>query len=297
MIICAADIHFRWTKPPSRIGTLEEFIETQFNKFEFMLNYGRKHHYPTIVIAGDLFHQSTGCPAWMFSRLIRLIKEYNYDGSDDAYGTITAIPGQHDLPYHQSDLLHTSNMSVLVDSDMLDDAYGLYALFPWASKIVESKKRIAIVHQMVIESDKHQLYPHQAEEKGIVTAKELLKQFPCYKLIVSGDNHRPFAVEHGGCWLVNPGSMTRQRLGENHIPGFYTWDNGKVERIEFPCEQNVLADIRTEKLNNWTGDLSKIYEIMDEIDESQSEDFTTVAQEYFKKHNIRPEVQKLILGK
>lgn len=296
MIICAADIHFRWTKPPSRIGTFEEFIETQFSKFEFMLNYCAENEGAVIIIAGDLFHQSTGCPSWMLSRLITLIKKYvRHDDEHE----ILAIPGQHDLPYHQLNLLNTSNMGVLLSAGVIYSecpTSSAYAMFPWGVEMHESKSNFAVTHRMVIESEKHQLYPHQTDAKGTITAKELLSQFSCYNLIVSGDNHRPFAVEHGGRWLVNPGSMTRQRLGENHMPGFYVYNRGNVERIEFPCEKNVLADIRTEKSNNWSGDLSKVYEIMDEIDEAQSEDFSTVVQEYFKKHNIRPEVQKLILG-
>jgi hypothetical protein len=76
------------------------------------------------------------------------------------------------------------------------------------------------------------------------TAKQILKEYPQYDLIVTGDNHASFVVEHEGRLLVNPGSLTRQTADQaKHKPSVYLWyaETNTVKRVELPIEQGVIS--------------------------------------------------------
>jgi len=291
-MILAADLHFRWDKPPCRKETLEEWIEVQFSKFQFILNGTGP-----ILVAGDFFHKPTGAPAWMFQRLIQMIKESEQ--------TVVAIPGQHDLPYHQADLFHQSNLGVLaasgaVRAELLTDSVDCFAWPGMKYPLSKYEKgRTAITHQMVISSAKGELWPGQSREAGVSTAEQLLRRFPQYELIVSGDNHQPFAYQFRGRWLINPGSMTRQRSNEKHLPGFFIYhDNGQVERAEFPDIHEIqdVPDAPNFSDSMLGANPEAVQELMDGLEAGDEEDFPSALQSYFLKHNVREAIQRRIQG-
>ena len=97
---------------------------------------------------------------------------------------------------------------------------------------------IAITHQMIIENKP--LWPGQEALKG----HQVLKKFPEYQLILSGDNHNAFVAEYKGRKLVNPGSMMRAFADqENHKPRVYLWwaETNEIEAVYLPIEQGVIS--------------------------------------------------------
>jgi hypothetical protein len=114
----------------------------------------------------------------------------------------------------------------------------------------ENKTTVALVHRLVYPS-KTPPWPG-AEESG-TSAKRLLKKYPEYDLIVSGDNHESFVVEHQGRLLVNPGSMMRMTAAQiDHKPRLYLWraKDNSVEEVFFPIEEGVVDRAHIEVQEN-----------------------------------------------
>ena len=294
--ICAADLHFRPDKPPCRTETTEEWISVQFNKFGEILQSSMEFGGAPILVAGDFCHKATGWPAWLFSGLITTIKE------SKECGAIFSAYGQHDLPYHQLNMRQKSNLGVLNVAEAANsyfspvNIYGLI-LFDWGMKFTAiTGKDVAVTHQMVMEDKNKEQYPGQAASAQ--SAEALLRKYPQYKLIVSGDNHLPFAVSFRGRWLLNPGSMTRQRTTETHAPGFYIWQDGEVERRTFKYDPNAVREQSAPAPESgvWGGDLTAVEDMMNDAVGEDDLDFHSALQIYFNERKTRAAVQEKILG-
>ena len=293
-IVCCADLHLRPDKPACRAESLEDWISLQIDKLSYILDFAYEHD-AEVVIAGDICHRATGWPSWMFSRVINTLSNWKIN----VYG----IPGQHDLPYHQLSQLRRGNLGVLIEARVvrhIPDKFCPYDGFPWGVDVVpsEDENDVAVAHMMVLKDRNSELWPGQIKETGAGTAEALLRKFPRYKLIVTGDNHQPFAVQFRGRWLVNPGSMTRQRITETHKPGFYYYEkeSRSAERITLPHEDNLI-DPRTESRNAaWAGDMDAVGAMLDGVEEGEELNFMSALVEYFKQRKTRAEVQRKILG-
>lgn len=238
-ILCA-DLHIRADTPLCRT---DDYFKAQENKVNFIFGLALNHLCP-ILIAGDLGDKSQW-PNWLLEWFSDKILHYGI--------SLFVIPGQHDLPNHKLDNWRKSGIGVLSSSNIInlsfyaDEIYNhnfFIDSFPYG-KLIDGKKEnnkdyslIAIAHQMVIENKP--LWPDQKAPKG----HELLKKFPQYDLILTGDNHNPFVSEYEGRLLVNPGSMMRMKSNqEDHKPRVYIWykDTNTVEPVYLPIEDNVIS--------------------------------------------------------
>lgn len=298
--ILAADLHIRPDKPTCRT---DDFTAAMWRKLEFIFNLSKKNGYPPIFVAGDLGHYHQW-PNWMIEKFIRLVNDYKVE--------IIAIPGQHDLPNHSLKQWRQSAIGVLdesetikllgVDDRKLDWIKDRYIVpFPYGAKINDEfidklldKKapQIAIAHQMVIE-DKP-LWPGQEAIKG----HQLLKKFPNFKLILTGDNHKGFVSEYKGRLLVNPGSMMRTTADQiDHHPRVYMWlgKRSKLELKYIPIESaddvisrehiDRVAE-RNERIDAYTESLKSGFEI--------GFDFKFNLEEHFKHHRARRQVKERV---
>ena len=299
MIICTGDWHIRPDKPACRKETAEEWIEVQFKKIEAILKYSAENDSAPILVAGDFFHKPTGAPAWLLARLIRVID----NGYSEGAGSIYVVAGQHDLPFHQLENLHRSNLGVLLAAEVVfarcHSGMMNAKFFPWGKPIeeVNSKNPIAIAHTMVLKDQQSELWPGQIKDTGVSAAEHLLRKFSCYDLIATGDNHQPFAVEFGGRWLCNAGSLTRQKSNETHIPGFWVCDEGRVDRVDLPYDPDAIQSAATKEASAaWAGNLEAVGALLDEMDVADELDFYTALQAYFRARKVRADVQKKIMG-
>ena len=237
-ILCA-DLHIR---PDTPICRTDDFFGAMECKIDFILNLSKEHDCP-ILIAGDIGNKPQW-PNWLLEWAINKFKGHE----------IICIPGQHDLPNHRLDLWEKSGVGVLhaagairliidqiVRSD-LDLPIFFTSYFPYGIKLqspaTSHRPAIALTHQMIIENKP--LWPGQEAPKG----NNLLKKFPEYDLILSGDNHNPFVAEYQGRKLVNPGSMMRTSADqESHRPRVYLWysETNDIEAIYLPIKQGVIS--------------------------------------------------------
>ncbi|KKM73516.1 hypothetical protein LCGC14_1409780, partial [marine sediment metagenome] len=236
--ILTSDWHIRPDFPASRT---DDFWAALSGKINFILDLGQTHGCP-ILLAGDL-SQRPGTRNWPLWLLYWCMA--NLSRSE-----ILITPGQHDLPGHNIDLLDESGLGVLNRAGAIDirrfaHPYPNFIIHPfcWGEEIeglidTQSGRHIAMAHQMVIE-DKP-LWPGQEAPKG----HELLKKFPEYDVILTGDNHNSFTAEYEGRHLVNPGSLVRSAANQiDHRPRVYLWwaEGNRIEPIYLPIQPDVLS--------------------------------------------------------
>lgn len=233
-----SDWHIRETIPQCRV---DNFWKTQETKVNFILSLAKENNIP-ILCAGDFGH----LPKWSCKLLEWFILKINKSNVK-----IFAILGQHDLLQHQLStwnqsgcgVLHAAEaIKVIFEPTIINDEFIIYP-FHYGQEITNPEKdsnlpMIAMAHQMIIENKP--LWPGQEAPKG----HQLLKQFPEYNLILTGDNHIPFVAEREGRLLVNPGSMMRTTAAQiDHKPRIYLWyaKENKIKKVYLPIEHNIIS--------------------------------------------------------
>ena len=259
--ILTSDWHIRADTPQCRT---DDFTAAMWKKVQFINDLAKEHDIP-ILLAGDLGHRAQW-PNWLIEKFMSIISDIE----------IIAIAGQHDLPGHNLEAIPQSGFGVLSRAGYIQIAVftdnvflspqlkePLYC-YPYGMKIKDNCG-IAMTHQMIIEDKPY--WPGQVAS----SAKSLLKKFPDYKLILSGDNHQPFVVKHEGRLLVNPGSMMRSTADQiDHQPRVYLWEaeSNSVVPIYLPIDKDVIdrshIDTKKEKdarIEAYTTRLSERYEV------------------------------------
>lgn len=274
--ILTADWHIRADSPVCRT---DDFQKAMWGKVDFVFEEAAQRDIP-ILIAGDIGHRPQW-PNWLIEKFMEKINLYDVD--------IKICMGQHDVPEHNLELYPRSGVGVLLRSDYLTfvdgDSPDIVA-FDYGEGIChEDEAFVAVTHQMVIE-DKPE-WPGQVADSAL----SLLKKFKGYKLILCGDNHKPFVVEHDGRILVNPGSLMRTTADQiDHKPRVYLWDGQEVEPVYLPIEQGVISrehiDIgkdRDHRISAYVDRLKTNYEI--------GLDFKKNMAEHFKTNRTRNEIK------
>lgn len=238
--ILSADWHLRHDRPTSR---KDEYLLEQEECVKYIISLANKYDCP-IIIAGDLGHRHQW-PCWLLWWFISMILT-RYKPAPMPL----LIPGQHDIPFHRIDdiwksgiavlelakVLQITSMSVITMFDNLD-----VLSFPWGTPIDHLKGNrlnpvMAVSHQMVIHNKP--LWPGQDAPK----ANSLLREFPEYDLILTGDNHQTFVEEYQGRYLVNPGSMMRMTIDQkDHRPCVFLWygPGNAPEPVYLPAAEDV----------------------------------------------------------
>ena len=280
--ILTSDWHIRADTPQCRT---DAFTEAMWKKVQFICDIANEHDIP-ILLAGDIGHRSQW-PNWLIEKFMSITPDVE----------IIAIAGQHDLPGHNLEAIPQSGFGVLMRAGYIREGYpdSYIQTFPFGTEIKPPfddgwKVNVAITHQMVIEDKPY--WPGQVAS----SAKSLLKKFPDYKLILSGDNHKAFVVEHEGRLLVNPGSMMRSTADQiDHRPRVYLWESktNSVEAVYLPIEQGVIdrshIDTKKEKdarIEAYTTRLSERYEVGLSYEEN--------LKAYFEENRTRQPIQDRI---
>jgi DNA repair exonuclease SbcCD nuclease subunit len=252
--LLTSDWHIRGDRPICRT---DDYANAQWDKIKFILDTANEYNCP-ILIAGDIGHR----PHWgdkLLNQTIDLFQRKDVSA--------IAIVGQHDLPNHRLNKWEEGSVGILNKALGNSNYYsfeilrgdfrcfrGRHRIYPshYSTKLyspVDLKEKslrefhnsrtIALAHQMVIKSQDDKLWEAQKANH----AKGLLRKFPCYDLIVCGDNHQSFVVEHERRLLVNPGSI--MRMSANQIdfkPRVYLWyaETNEVEAVYLPIEKDVF---------------------------------------------------------
>ena len=297
LAILTADIHIRSQKPACRT---DDFFDDQIKKLNFIIDKSNEYNVP-IIVAGDLGHHSI----WG-DKLLSVIIPIFLRCKNGVY----VVPGQHDLPYHRIEnyqksalgvLQSASAITVLLENNpSINDLHKLLLyVFPYGEEMVNPSSKsidgvkMAVTHQMVVQ-DKL-LWDGQT---GASKAKNLLKKFDEYDIILSGDNHKMFVSEYQGRTLVNPGSMMRTTIAQiDDTPSvFLLTDDKKVTQIPLPIRDDAFLDIyidgylsdddKNERLDAYVERLESNVELTLSFEENLTN--------YIHSNNIEKEVEAII---
>jgi len=220
-ILCS-DFHLREDTPICFTG---DFQKEQWDAVEFVQHLQTQYKCP-IFHAGDLFHHWKPSPSLISQALWFLPEDFN------------TIYGQHDLPQHNMELKNKSGLNTLAVAARLWVLKNChFGQEPYEPSMTIKNKTILVWHHLTYIKK-----PFPEAKEG--NAKAILRKYPQFDLIVTGDNHTSFTVEYQGRRLVNPGNLTRQSAAQidyqPRIALWYTEDNS-IKWINLPMQKNVIS--------------------------------------------------------
>jgi len=292
-MIFSADIHARASKPKSR---KDNYLESQDRKLRFLCQLAQES--PPWFVSGDLLDKANS-NQWLEQYLINLFKEYQVK-------PIICL-GQHDLVNHSIELFNESSIAVLQSAGVVevlkndywsDDRYSVfgvsYGIEEYSGSFLKSDKKLKILlwHKMVIKDDT--LWNKQIANTG----EKILRKYPMFDIICTGDNHNTFLCQNKNRFLVNPGSMMRLKTNQkDHKPCVFRWDKGNLEQIFLPIEEDVFDDShiteKEEKESRLDGFITKLNEIRPELNENSSVSFKGNLKNFFQANPETREVEEI----
>lgn len=235
-IICTADWHLRTDVPKCRTETESEWIDFQFSVLKEM--FDTKPDY--VLIAGDIFHRAK--PA---TKLVnRLLSFFNqYKGVK-----IFACAGNHDVSYHNIDLLPECAYQTLIESKVFSQSEDVLSVNFNTEPDSDNVLYPIVLHHEYCSIDS----PSYIKT---ITPDGLIKKYSLADLIVCGDNHTGFTKDK----VIVPGSITIQNADQiNYKPSYYTvkFDEGNsfvdlatIKKHILPTNKEYLSNKHIEESN------------------------------------------------
>ena len=288
LAILTGDIHVRDDQPVCRT---DDFFEAQAKKIAWLRHLQQEHDCP-ILDSGDLFAKAKPSHFLIQWAILNLPAE------------MFTIPGNHDLPSHNLDLLDKSGLGVLRAAaavQVLLRPFNVHSSldvypFPWGAEpsplrrpSKSAQPRIALCHVMTYQGAEP--WPGCKDSNSF----ELLKKMVGYDLVLTGHNHRPFVEEYDGRLLVNPGSLMRSNADQiDFKPRVYLWYGGTdIEAVYVPIEKDVITrdhiDVvndRDKRIDAFVSRLSTDFEI--------SLSFEKNLEEFFSANRVRQGVKDIV---
>lgn len=226
-----------------------------------------------------------------------------------------AIPGQHDLPYHNRADIHKSsyytvvltgiinNLDVEEPEPALPDAPNLMLwAYPWGVSpqnrlldVHRGKMNIAVVHRYIWALAAK--YPNAPADHHVARTHGLHG----YRVAFFGDNHKHFHAQTGAaCPVFNCGCLMRRKTDEIDLRpsvGLLHAD-GSVTRHILECtaaDKTVRVPAKLENLTD-TGQLNTgaFIEELNQLGDTEL-DFREAARRYLRHHEVTPAAKRVLL--
>lgn len=282
-ILCG-DIHLREDTPICRT---DNFWEAQWKKIDFISDLQKKYTCP-VLCSGDLFDYWKPSP---------MLLSWATEHIPDQFHTIY---GQHDLPQHSMELAYKSGLYNLWKNDKLEILnYNMHLKYTvdgcsFGSIPIDCEKRgnqqVLVWHKMVYQGKLP--WPGCTDPLGA----SLLRKYPQYSIIITGDNHKPFVEEYKGRLLVNVGSMMRTTADQiNYKPCVWLWyaETNTVVPVYLPIEKDVISrehlDIQEQRDNRIDSFISRL-----DTDWKASLSFEDNLTIFEKENKVRKSVMDII---
>lgn len=228
--IFCGDIHLRLTKP---IARTDAFTISMWLKFQEINKLALQHDCP-VLCSGDFFDTWKVTPELLSETIDRLTAKW------------FVIYGDHDLPQHSYKLRHKSGLTTLAKAGAVTIVEnGGHGSNKNNGKLKDPKesfeikgKKLFLWHILTWQNE----LPYPGCKTS--NAKKLLKKYPQFDCIVTGDNHKPFIEKYKGRILVNVGSMMRTRADQiDYKPAVWLYyaKTNEVKPAYLPIEENVIS--------------------------------------------------------
>jgi len=240
--IFCSDIHASSNAPIFRCNEPDWFAAMK-RPLDELKRIQEQNGNPPVIIAGDIFDIPKPSP----DIINFLLKEL----PDNVY----AIPGQHDLPYHNFEDIGLSSFETLVLSGKIrllsrkplllknSRIFG----FPWNFEIEQPEKNdgrlnVAVVHKYIWIPKHNYIIAPESNNINNSFFKKALKNFD---LAIFGDNHSGFESKVWTTTVYNCGCFMRRKQDEiSYDPaiGLFT-DDGEIERHYLNCTKDKYSSI------------------------------------------------------
>jgi DNA repair exonuclease SbcCD nuclease subunit len=240
--ILMADVHLSHTAPAARSHE-PDWYEAMRRQLVWLRELQSKLNIP-ILIAGDIFHK--------YNPPVELV---NF-ALQELPNRITAIPGQHDLPFHNMDDIHKSAYWTLVEAhkirtsvyqkpEFLAPQTGVVLHgFPFGCPLKPYKKvpceymNIAMIHEYCWQGKSG--FPGASEDKTVNAHRN---NADGYDILIFGDNHIPHEDISKNPIVFNCGGFYRRTIDEiNHKPSVGILYSDKTIRREYvPVDEDIFV--------------------------------------------------------
>ncbi len=208
-ILFATDLHFRASKPISRLDT--NFFATQLAKLDEIRQIAIDEKVDLVLLGGDIFDRPD-VPHSVVIKVMRAFRRFRDAGLD-----VDSIVGNHDVYGYTSSTEDASAIGALFESGvvrklsvMMYPGVSIYAMHAYDDTVWTVPEgpgvRILVAHKMLTN------IPIPGADALLI--KNVDKQTNA-DIVLSGDIHTPH-MEHTDAdhWFVNPGSMTRMSIAD-----------------------------------------------------------------------------------
>ena len=245
-----ADNHLRSDVPICRTETQEEWLAFQEEVLQFIVDEANKAK-ADILCAGDLTdspHLSDNVMS-MFLRVMAGLK-----------GKFYTIGGNHVLPWRREANVFQSSVGLIkaLHSDKLiycdSEEHVENSRFEHSHRLNDE---ITLVHTLTFKNEDDVPFSVEA-----MTAQGLLDKYDT-KWIISGDMHKPFVYENDDRFVINPGKMTIQTVGEmNEWPVVYLIDTteGLIVERKLPHDPSKVSDEHITRKREKQAELESVLE-------------------------------------
>jgi DNA repair exonuclease SbcCD nuclease subunit len=234
-LLLIGDLHIGDLHPECRT---DNYLDSLLRKLQFIDNLHANVH----CYAGDIVDHWKQSPE-VINRVLSTLR----------FGRKRfVIPGQHDLPNHNPELIGKSAFQTFVEAGQFQvlgetpvnfagiDFYGAGWGSPWPNP--RKGYSMLLTH---IETWLTAYRPGEADGHAL----NLLKKSK-FNLILTGDNHQTFTAEHEGRHLINCGSLMRKTADQiTHRPVVYqvNLDPLQINPVYVPIEEGVVVRSHIEK--------------------------------------------------
>jgi len=314
LAVLCSDIHLCHTCPPARSAE-PDWYEAMKRLLDQLEDVKSSYGAP-ILCSGDVFDRWNSPPELINFAIENLPVVY-------------AIPGQHDLPYHELSSIRKSAYWTLVEAgkicDVRSSSFGQPSSssssssfsslivgkklavdgYPWGTEIKVGRSttscdgsssankllHVALVHKYVWTMGKG--YPGAPEE-----GKTINFSMPGYDVAVFGDNHQSFYTRcDGGSVVVNPGCLIPRKSDERGIGSsvYLLKEDKSIERVRLDTSEDKW--IETDDVKTTEAELSGMQDFLDEIRslDSDSLDFEAAVRKYCTDNKVSKQTERLVL--
>jgi predicted phosphodiesterase len=286
-----SDWHIR---PSNPICRTDNYAETIIKKLMWLREITKE--YGLILSGGDLFDKDLyKSPSDIVAALL-LVEQHLPD--------MIGIVGNHSLLHRSYEYLAKSTIAVPIASGKYKHIQGFEDLdaktrvfgFDYGTGGIKHPDKddlidgcnIAMMHEYVSKKE-NKLF-------GKYVAKDLLKEFPEFDIILTGDNHQTFTEKLDGRILINPGSFLRMDSDQDGFePSIFIIDTEELsfEQVKVPIEKDVISiehrqveKDRDERIDSFIITMNEEYEVTDQ--------FVKNVEKYLLKNKVNSNVEKFI---
>lgn len=291
-VVCS-DIHLSHKPPIARTGE-KDWYRAMSRPLRQLRRLVEKHNVP-VLCAGDIF-DTWKVPPQLINFALKQLPDNIY-----------AIPGQHDMPYHDIDQLDKSAYYTLVKAGKIvnvkpNRAYLLGDMFlhafPWDTPIKPCKNgadklHVALIHKYVWYGKAKYDTAKQADR---MIGKYFGLQLKGYSTAIFGDNHKHFSTEIKDCHIFNCGTLIRRHSNEKEYHpsiGLLHLD-GSVDCVQLDTSRDkVEKTIKIAKLEE-DPDFSQFIDELGTI-EDFGLDFQKTIKHVLKEKKPKQAIRRIIL--